>query len=354
MASDPFTFPEEPSHENVGLRIFTKFFVAATLCLIFLGGQVKSHEAGLSVPDWPTTYGQNMFLFPVSSWVGGIWHEHLHRLFASGVGVLSIIAAFWLRWKDSRRWVKNLGYVALLAVIVQGLLGGITVKLLLPAPVSVLHGVLAQTFLLMVIMIAYSQSRELKQRTTEAEAPSSRVLQPALLLTAAVFIQLILGAVMRHTESGLAIPDFPMMAGRILPIVNSDMLTWVNAWRLDYGLETGADLEPVSLSQIWIHLLHRVGALGVVVCAVFMTVRGFRDGGHSVIRAVVLIDALIVGQVLLGAFTIWTGKEPIIASAHVANGALTLGVSTLLVLRCAPIRWREFNEARTLWAARRT
>jgi cytochrome c oxidase assembly protein subunit 15 len=89
--------------------------------LILTGALVTSHDAGLSVPDWPTSYGENMFLFPPSLWIGPIFYEHVHRLIASGVGALTVILAVWIGWVDGRRWVRWLGYAALGAVIVQGL-----------------------------------------------------------------------------------------------------------------------------------------------------------------------------------------------------------------------------------------
>ena len=111
-----------------------------------MGGLVKSHESGLSVPDWPNTYGEFMFSFPYSKWVGGIFYEHLHRLFASFVGFLILILSFWV-WKvESRIWLKKLGFAALFTVVLQGLLGGLTVIFLLPTLISMAHGILAQTF----------------------------------------------------------------------------------------------------------------------------------------------------------------------------------------------------------------
>src|SRR5207248_9351079 len=109
------------------LHRFSQLLVGCTVILILAGSLVTSHDAGLAVPDWPTTYGWNMFTFPPSMWVGGIFYEHGHRLIASTVGFLTIVLAIWLRRADSRRWVKRLGVVALGAVILQGVLGGLTV-----------------------------------------------------------------------------------------------------------------------------------------------------------------------------------------------------------------------------------
>src|SRR5439155_20111384 len=118
--------------ENVGLHRFALFTASCTVFLIFVGGLVTSTESGLSVPDWPTTYGWNMFTFPLSKWVGGIFYEHGHRLIASTVGFLTIVLAAWLWIVDPRRWMKRLGAAALGSVILQGALGGLTVLFFLP------------------------------------------------------------------------------------------------------------------------------------------------------------------------------------------------------------------------------
>src|SRR5262245_41798500 len=119
------------------LHAFACLMVGATLLLICAGGHVKSNEAGLSVPDWPTTYGQNMFTYPPSKWTGGILWEHSHRLIASSVGFLTIVLAVVLWLYEPRKWVRWLGVAALAAVILQGVLGGLTVWYKLPAPISV-------------------------------------------------------------------------------------------------------------------------------------------------------------------------------------------------------------------------
>ena len=133
---------------------FAVLVAAATLALIVAGGLVTSTESGLSVPDWPTTYGHNMFTFPLSKMVGGIRFEHTHRLIASAVGMLTIVLAVWLARREQRRWVRRLGYLALATVVAQGVLGGLTVIYLLPTPVSVAHGCLAQIFFCLTIAIA--------------------------------------------------------------------------------------------------------------------------------------------------------------------------------------------------------
>src|SRR5579859_7642702 len=111
------------------LNRFSWLTAAGTFLLIGLGGLVTSHEAGMSVPDWPTTYGYNMFLFPFHLWTGGIFYEHTHRLLASLVGFLTIVLTAWLWVREPRRWLRWLGVSALLAVITQGVLGGLRVTL---------------------------------------------------------------------------------------------------------------------------------------------------------------------------------------------------------------------------------
>src|SRR5947207_12128506 len=116
--------------ENAGLHRFAFFTACCTAILIFVGGLVTSTGSGLSVPDWPTTYGWNMFTFPMSKWVGGILFEHTHRLVASFVGFLTVVLAVWTWFREKRSWVRRLAVAALGTVIMQGVLGGLTVRFL--------------------------------------------------------------------------------------------------------------------------------------------------------------------------------------------------------------------------------
>ena len=145
---------------NVWLRRFSKLTVFATLFLIFVGALVKSFEVGLSVPDWPTTYGFQMFAFPWSDMVGGIFYEHSHRMLATIVGAMTLGLSIWLSFSETRVNVKKLGYLSLILVITQGLIGGLTVMFFLPTAISMIHGITAQTFFLIIILIAYSLSIE--------------------------------------------------------------------------------------------------------------------------------------------------------------------------------------------------
>src|SRR5688572_26666646 len=135
------------------LRRFAKFTAFATLFLIFAGAMVTSTDSGLAVPDWPLSYGQIM-----PPMVGGIFYEHGHRMIASLVGLLTLIQAVWLQMRAGVRFVRVLGWIAVAAVIVQGLLGGLTVMLLLPPAVSVSHAALAELFLSLNVAIAFFTS----------------------------------------------------------------------------------------------------------------------------------------------------------------------------------------------------
>ena len=143
---------------NPALFWFAVLNVVTTFLLIGLGGLVTSHEAGMSVPDWPTSLHRNMFLLPFSEWSGGVFYEHTHRLLASGVGFFTTVLAIWLWLKDSRPWLHWLGIAAFLLVILQGILGGLRVRWQLDW-LGVPHGAVAQAFLVLTCAIALFTSR---------------------------------------------------------------------------------------------------------------------------------------------------------------------------------------------------
>src|SRR5215813_2460496 len=178
--------------ENIGLHRFALFTACSTAFLIFVGGLVTSTESGLSVPDWPTTYGWNMFLFPYSKWVGGIFYEHGHRLVASFVGLLTVMLTVWVLMKERRRWVRWLSVGALGAVIAQGVLGGLTVIFWLPVTISMAHATLAQTFFCLTIALALATSPAWQRGLpiVKERHPSLRLPILCTLTTAAVYVQL--------------------------------------------------------------------------------------------------------------------------------------------------------------------
>jgi cytochrome c oxidase assembly protein subunit 15 len=295
------------------LHTFAKFLAACTVLLVLAGSLVTSTGSGLSVPDWPTTYGWNMLMFPPSKWVGGILYEHSHRLIATTVGFLSIILAAWLWLSEPRRWMKWLGIAALGAVIAQGVLGGLTVLLFLPASISTAHAGLAEIFFCLVVSIALFTSPQWVEgyvRNPDTTGDSEERLRVLVTTTTVlIYVQILLGATMRHTGAGLAIPDFPLMFGHLFP----------THWD----------------SQIAIHFSHRVGAL-VVVLSVLATstyVWQHLRERPELTRPAALLVVLVVVQATLGALTVLSRREIGINSLHVVCGALVLTTSLVLTLR---------------------
>ena len=325
------------SSSDIWLRRFSKLTVFSTLFLIFAGALVKSHEVGLSVPDWPTTYGKQMFAFPLSDMVGGIFYEHGHRIIATIVGFFTMIQAIWLGFTHHPDWLKKLGFFALAMVIIQGLFGGITVLFFLPPLVSIIHGILAQTFFIMTIIIAYSMSQERGNRIDNGMGQSIR--KGALLMGGLVYIQLILGALMRHTASGLAIPDFPTMGGMWIPTFSSEMMENINYILFDL------DLDSVSKGQVIIHFIHRLGAVIVTgTIGYFYAKHGQTIKASQTSKAVLIsIIAIVIFQFSLGVFTVLSGRSPYIASFHVVTGAALLGLCTLFVLKVNSLKWSQWK-----------
>jgi cytochrome c oxidase assembly protein subunit 15 len=252
-----------------------------------------------------------MFTFPPSLWVGGIFYEHGHRMVASFVGFLTLVLAIWTYLRENRPWVRWLGVAALLAVILQGLLGGLTVLFLLPKPISIAHACLAQTFFCLTIALALFTSPGWKRGLPPIPQKTQRIGLPLVcaMTTAAIYFQLILGALMRHTGAGLAIPDFPLASGRLIP--------------------------PLTSDKVVIHFAHRLGAVLVTSMVLWTVIRIARSySEHRILKQPALIMLLLLcAQLALGAITVWTAKSVIVTTAHVANGALILGISLLLTLR---------------------
>src|SRR5438309_2105396 len=175
-----------PARSTTWLNRFAWLTAVATLFLICSGGMVTSKGVGLAVPDWPTTFGYNMFLFPASKWIGGILFEHTHRLIASTVGFLTIILAVWLWFSESRRWVRMLGVTAVIAVILQGVLGGLRVTML-KEEIGIFHACLAQAFFGLVVIIALVTSRAWRTPVT-ITGNKQNLRRIALITTALIYL----------------------------------------------------------------------------------------------------------------------------------------------------------------------
>jgi heme a synthase len=282
---------------------FALFTAAATFVLIFVGGLVTSTGSSLAVPDWPLSYGQ---FFPPM--VGGILYEHGHRMVAGMVAVLTAALAIWTWLEEPRGSVRWLGVAAFVAILLQAVLGGVTVLLRLPTAVSVSHAALAQAFFCLVVALALITGRDWVSNAAEQRA-DPWVWWLGIATTIAVYAQLLLGAVMRHTGSGLAIPDFPLSFGKVVPEITS--------------------------FAVAIHFAHRVGAV-IVSCLAFATagrvLAANRDDPRRVRPALWLL-MLVTIQISLGASIVWSRKSVLPTTAHVAVGAAILAASLVLALR---------------------
>ncbi|CAN5404101.1 COX15/CtaA family protein [soil metagenome] len=344
-----------------------------TFVLLCIGGLVTSHEAGMSVPDWPNTYGYNMFLFPISRWVGGIFYEHLHRLIASGVGLLTAVLACWL-WvretKGSVRWQGVIGFVVVLAllgvrkmpmfwalaslsipamaygfyrfsqdpksfrwlglvafaaVILQGILGGLRV-VEHADEIGIFHTMLAQTFFTGLVLLCVATSRSFQEKKWADYEPNPTLKWWAFGATALIFFQLGVGATMRHEHIGLSIPDFPLAYGQVLPDTSAAALEKINETRKI------SDLKPTSAAQIWLQMAHRGMAL-LIFCAVVAAFLKSRQSAKSIRLWMTVWLCMLFVQICLGAWTIWSGKAADVATMHMALGALSLLVGVVNTFR---------------------
>ena len=305
---------------NRGLNRFAIIVACATFFLIIAGALVTSNDAGLATPDWPLSNGQ---VFP--KMVGNLFWEHGHRLVATTVGMLTIVLMIYILSKEKRQWVRRLGVFALLAVIAQGLLGGLTVKMMLPLAVSSAHATLAQLFFCTTVSLAvftsrsWIEARPLRQENGENGNPPLRYLCTAALVT--IFLQLILGATLRHSA------------------------TW------DQHLPTELILAHVG------------GALAVTLAlgAAAVSVLRRHRGERFLTRPAMLALVLLVVQLFLGLAAYLTraaspnDPQPLnpmigITVAHVACGALVFATTIVLTLRT--FRVLPADETRIELAAR--
>ena len=302
----PQTAGSRAERPNVWLHRYAVLVAVCTGILVFAGGLVTSTGSGLSVPDWPLSYGM---VFPPM--VGNVRFEHGHRMVATTVGILTIVLAIWLQRRETRPHVRRLGWLALAAVVLQGLLGGLTVLLLLPPAVSVAHACLGQTFFCITVAIALLTSAGWRQAPppVPAPAPGLSLRHVAVVSTAAVFLQLVLGALMRHTGAGLAIPDFPLAFGRVVPSFAS--------------------------AGIAIHFAHRVGGVVVALCVATTAAVALRSHREQplLLGPAVVLPCLVVAQIVLGGYTVWSAKAVLPTTLHVLNGAVILATSLVLALR---------------------
>jgi cytochrome c oxidase assembly protein subunit 15 len=286
---------------------FAVVTAGATLVLIFVGALVTSTGSGLAVPDWPLSFGQ---VFPPM--VGGVLFEHGHRLVAAFVGLLTVTLMVLLVQWEPRVWVRWLARGAVLAVLMQGALGGVTVLLRLPLAVSVTHACLAQAFLCMVVALAVCTAPGWQApQASQGEQKRPALWVVATITAGMVYLQLILGALMRHMGAGLAIPDFPLAFGRLVP--------------------------PLDASAVTVHFVHRLGALAVTLGVGWTIARILSQyrAEAGLLRPALWLGGLVLLQLTLGALTIWRRRAVLPMTAHVAVGAAVLATSVVIALRAA-------------------
>ena len=283
---------------------FAKLLVVTTFFLIVAGGLVTSTRSGLAVPDWPLSYGKLM-----PPMVGGVRFEHSHRMIASLVGLITFILTFWIGFTEKRAWVRWCGILAFFMVVTQGILGGLTVLYSLPAPISITHGCLAQTFFAFTICLAYFLSSEWKKGFKFGKHDLSMLKKILCLTVALIYLQLILGAAFRHTGNKLIL--IPHIAGAFLVLMHmimALMFTWRNMPGESRFTCPAIFLALVSLIQI---------SLGM----------------GSFVFSVVLRDS-IPGPSLSKVFFI---------TAHQTLGALLLGAAGFFMLRVYRIERLNFG-----------
>ncbi len=311
------------------LHAFAVALVIVTFCLVILGGTVTSKEAGLAVPDWPNTYGHNLFLYPPSLWVGNIFWEHTHRLLGALVGVMCIVMCVWL-WLSQleRRWLRWTGVALLVLVIAQGVMGGLRVTEL-SVTLAIVHGVMAQLFLCLTVLIAAAVRHAGQAPRLNGER--LRLMRLAFLFFAVLLVQLVLGAVVRHTGAGTAIPDFPTNLGGMVPPLNQA--------GIEAAFDRAAPDEDYPMSvypsvvQVAVQFAHRAWAAVVLGTGLWLIGRVARTGNPSLGRpALALLFSLIL-QVALGALVVWHPRFVDVHTAHQALGAAILATAALLLIR---------------------
>ena len=340
----------------------------------------------MAVPDWPNTYGYNMFYFPFSQWVGGIFWEHSHRLVASLVGLMTLMLAiwshgeggrkllryvlfplsliltilvvvkieqntmqhasvtgavalvslagsfFWPRMQPASSLVRKLCWLALFLVIVQGLLGGLRVTLY-KDEIGIFHATLAQLFLVLMVVLAFACSRawiHWQQVSKESLTPVKWFSWLMIFCCVLTVTQLALGAFMRHEHAGLAVTGFPLAYDSYLwPPINAEFVDQLNIQRIDHR-----EFDPITMLHVKVHMFHRLMAMILFISGVSMVLWSFKRLGsrHPLSMLCVVWFGLLCLQVLLGAATVWSNKAADIATLHVLIGALTLAHGSFMVL----------------------
>ncbi|MEM1097878.1 MAG: COX15/CtaA family protein [Planctomycetota bacterium] len=317
--------------------------VLGTFGLVAIGGTVTSYDEGMAVPGGFDTFGYWSLTAPLYVWWHefGTWIEHSHRLKGYLVGFLTIGVLVGVMLTQKRRgWVKALGWVLLVYVIAQGVLGILRVDQV-SLFLAGIHGVTGQVFFALTVLMAAALGRRWMDREAEVKAqgkPSvGRVPALAWVFLALLLTQLALGSSIRHGQASLAIPDWPLHYGQVVPPMDQASIDAAVAALPSEVRATQDEAmlgEPVTAWRVHLHLTHRVGAYATLIFGVGFLIwawRRWRDG--AVRRVVVLVGGLLAFQVLLGVWTVWSGVYPPMATMHQTVGAVLLGASVWLGVR---------------------
>ena len=292
---------------NRALHRFAVVLACWTFLLIIAGALVTSNDAGLSVPDWPTSFGS---LYKIPKLVGGVKFEHTHRMIAQVAGLLTIILAVWMWRAEKRRWMRALGWGALGTVIAQGILGGLTVLFFLPPPISSAHAALAQTFFCLAVAMAVFTGQKWVEEQPRVEFDTRRpsLFTLTLLSIFVLYVQLILGAMFRHH----GMTWWPHVAHAVV-------VSFVLAWTAVRALTVYANVEAIRRpAVVMLSLVITQLCLGFVA---FLTRVSW---GHDAVQP----------------------ELPMVISTvtHVAVGALLLASTVVLAIqvwRHAPVAFEE-------------
>jgi cytochrome c oxidase assembly protein subunit 15 len=293
-------------HLAIALHRFAILVAAVTLIPIFAGGLVTSTGSAMAVPSWPLDAGH---LIP-QQWGAGVLIEWGHRAIAGTVSILTLTLTLWVWMAERRAWVRYTALAALGLVLVQAVLGGITVLFNLPLALAVAHAMTAQAFFCVMVALAMFTNPRWAMMTPLARASGEPSLTPlAVATTAIIYMQIFIGALMRHMHAGLAIPDFPLAFGHLVP--------------------------PMFSVPIAINFAHRCGAVLVTLMVLWTVARVLRQFGDepALRRPARGLLALLALQIGLGAATVLSRRAVIPTTAHVVVGAAVLATCFALTLR---------------------
>jgi cytochrome c oxidase assembly protein subunit 15 len=366
---------------NPWLSRSAKLLVAATFCLIFLGGMVTSKNAGLSVPDWPTSYGYNMFTFPIERWVGGIFFEHTHRLLATCVGMMTAVLVAWI-WRN--RFALHVALVVCVLATAAAFISVSHIGSLAGPDHELTRGLIVMhvniwSFALAFIGMLLTTERD---RWRYGQTWLQWLAFGAFLL---VCVQGTLGG-LRVTEVSIVLAMIHACTGQAflcLTVVMAAALSpdWNEitdpqpalpaaaaikplAWTLvgavycqlmigavmrhlhaglsipDFPLAFGRLIPPMLDERVAIHFAHRAGALVVTLLVIALTTLVFVAARRYMwlTRAAIGLIGAVILQIVLGAYVIWLQRNPEITSLHVVNGAVVLGMALLLAMRATRLK----------------